>query len=358
MSSKICILTDSLSVGGAEKAAAELSNLLFNDNKEVVIISLRQNITYPYSGKLINLGENEPKSKLLKQINKLILLRKFIRKEKPDYIIDFRMRCRRLMEFMLHKLVFDNENMIYVVQNYNVSWHVPKGNWFRNRYEKGKIIAVSKDVKSLLEDNYGFKNVSYIPNFVNDYEIKQMSSLYEVKEGKYIIALGRLTNTIKQHDLLIEAYSKTNLPEKGVNLLILGEGKDYAYLQNLIKTKSLQSCVKLMGYVNNPYPYVKNALFKVLSSKVEGMPLSIIEALVLNTPVISFNCKSGPSDMIVDNVNGILVKDQDFEALKATLEFLIENDKALERLKNSDNKSLIKDYTPETNLLLWQKLLN
>ena len=66
----------------------------------------------------------------------------------------------------------------------------------------------------------------------------------------------------------------------------------------------------------NPYDYIKQCKFLVLCSKFEGMPLVILETLTLGKPVISFNCKSGPSELITDKENGLLVKDQDFYELE------------------------------------------
>lgn len=357
-SEKICILVDSLSKGGAEKAAAELSNLLFTSGKEIVVISLKNDITYPYSGNLINLGTNESSFKLLKQLKKTFLLRKHLKQINPDFVIDFRMRSRQFMEFILHSFVFDNKKMIYVVQNYQIDWHLPKGKWFLKIYAKGKIVGVSKEIKKVLEVNYGFSNVYYIPNFVNPDKIRQMSkeNVATSIKGKYIVCIGRLTNYTKQHDKLIAAYKQTNLAAIGVKLLILGDGPDRLKLKKLIAEQALQDTVKLLGYVKNPYPYLKDAMFKVLCSRVEGLPLSIIESLVLKTPVVSFDCKSGPSEMIVDGENGFLIENQNFDALKKAMELLVNNAELALKLKAGTNKYL-NDYLPKNNLKLWNTLL-
>lgn len=356
LSPKICILVDSLSKGGAEKAAAELSNLLFkNGNSNVFIISLKDDITYSYSGQLINLGLGESKIKIVKQIRKTLSLRKALREINPSCVLDFRMRCRVVMEYVLHRLVFDREKMVYVIQNYNIDWHIPKGNFFFKRYTKGQIVAVSKGIKLKLESDYSFKNVTYIPNFIDFGLVNKMSTLYNVTEENYIVAIGRLTNHTKQHDKLIKAYSKSNLPAKNIKLLILGEGNDKDNLENLIEELSLKGMVIMKGYLENPFPYLKKAKFKVLSSKVEGLPLSIIEALAIGTPVVSFDCKTGPSEMI-NGKNGILVEDQNFEAFKNAMELLISDENKLLELKINAQK-YITEYSSEVNLGLWKNLI-
>lgn len=354
---KICILVDCLSKGGAEKAAGILSKLLHSSAKyQVTIISLRDDISYPYAGTLINLGKKEFKFKPLKQIQKFLRLRKYIKEINADYIIDFRTRRRILMEGLLHRFIWQPEKMIYTIHSSNINWHIPQGNFFVPYYKKGKIVAVSKSIKKILEDSYGYNNVSYIPNTVNSEFIKKQASIpFEIKD-KYILAVGGLRNDIKQFDKLIETYAKTNLLENDIKLYVLGDGPDRIRLENLIEKLNLKDHVKLHGFKNNPYPYLKHSLFLVLCSKVEGLPMVILEALTLNTPVVSFDLKSGPSELIAHNKNGILVSNQDFKSLKTTIEYLVNNKEVLTRFKENTNKDL-QVYSQENHLKNWCNLL-
>lgn len=355
-SKKIVIVVDCLSGGGAEKAAGVLSNMLVEKQFHVIIISLKDEITYSYSGDLINLGENHSKFKRLKQIQKTVRLRKHIKKIQPDYILDFRTRSRVVMELLLHWLVWPSQKMIYLIQNYHVHWHLPKGRIFKKIYSKGKIVAVSKDIKILLESEYGFKNVTYIPNIIDFESIKALAEKEKPIEDNYIISIGRLRNDVKQHDKLIEAYSKTSLPKQGIKLFILGDGPYKDDLEQLIKELKMENHVKLLGFKDNPYTFLKQALFKVLCSKVEGFPLVLLESLALETPVISFNCKSGPSEMIINNENGLLIEDQNFDALQDAIENLATNTELLLSLTKKTRNSL-KRYYKKGNFTLWKPLL-
>jgi glycosyltransferase involved in cell wall biosynthesis len=85
----------------------------------------------------------------------------------------------------------------------------------------------------------------------------------------------------------------------------------------------------LFGYYlseKNPYTLIKNAKALVLTSKVEGFPMALLEAVSLKTPVVSFNCKSGPNELIKHEFNGLLVEDQNEKQLSLALNKLLLND--------------------------------
>lgn len=353
---KIVLIVDCLSQGGAEKSAAILSQNFTDKGHKVTIISLRNDITYNFSGALINLGLNEYKFKPLKQLQKLFRLRKVIKQLNSDYVIDFRFRGRYFMELLLHLFVWQSKKMIFTVQSFNVDWHIPQGPFIKQFYEKSKIVAVSKEIKNKLEHTYKFNDVTYIPNTINIEEINNLILNSKVPHDDYIIAVGRLTNDIKQFDKLIKVYASSTLISKNIKLYILGEGKDRIVLQNLINELNINHMVKLLGYKTNPYPYIGHAKFKVLCSKTEGLPMVILEALCLNTPVVSFNCKSGPSEMIVHGENGLLIENQDFKALKKAIEALINNFNELESLKKQKGV-LPPIYLAENNYKLWEQIL-
>jgi len=352
---KIVLLVDCLSKGGAEKAAAVLSQILFKNHFEISIVSLKNDITYSYAGNLINIGVNKSKYKWIKQAQKVFQLKRVFKNLNADYIIDFRMRNRFLMEYVLYNLVFRNQKMIYTVHNYNVNYHIPKGSFFKAIYNKSKVTAVSKAIKTHLENTCKITNVSYIPNTVNIDFIKEQASATCIDEN-YIVAIGRLNNSVKQFDKLITQYAKSSLPKNNIKLYILGEGKDKENLKKQIKRLKLEACVTLFGFKKNPYTYIKQAKFMVLCSRIEGLPMVILEALALETPVVAFNCKSGPSEMILHNKNGLLIKDQDWSAMLEAIEKLSNNYNLIHALKQ-DSLKYILPYTPTEHYNRWLELL-
>jgi N-acetylgalactosamine-N,N'-diacetylbacillosaminyl-diphospho-undecaprenol 4-alpha-N-acetylgalactosaminyltransferase len=338
---KICIIVDSLSIGGSEKQAANFSRSLHQQGFEVSIICLKNQITYPYEGKIYNLGLQESSVKIIKQWRKFFAFKKAYNDCNAVIYVDFRTRSRKLMEYLLHQFVFQPEKMIMMVHSFETSWHIPKGAIFKKLYNKTKaVVAVSKGIQNKLVDEYKFTNTVHIPNYIVEEE--NAEKIATTFPEKYIVAVGRLENEIKQFDRLIETYKTSDLASKNIKLLILGNGNDKDALQKIIKKLALTNDVKLMGFVENVAEYIKNAIYLVSSSRVEGFPMVLIEALKEQTPVISFDCKSGPSEIILDKKNGLLVEDQNFVKLKDAMILLVENLELYTKCKQNNVSSIIK----------------
>ncbi len=147
------------------------------------------------------------------------------------------------------------------------------------------------------------------------------------------IAVGRLSKQ-KGFDTLVKAFA-IYLKSRDATLLILGDGQERLALEALAKKEGLTDYLVMPGFVNNPHKFVMAADVFVLSSRYEGLPNVLIEALALRTPVVATNCKSGPTEILgngrwgklvgVDNVNEMskallsLVNNYD-EAMRITLD--------------------------------------
>lgn len=352
---KICIIVDCLSGGGAEKQAANFSKSLHSYGFEVSIISLKDQVTYDYEGELYNLGKRESSIKIIKQIQKLFAFKKAYKKCNADMYIDFRSRSRFVMEYLLHTFIFEVKKMIMMVHSYQIEWHIPKGKLFKKIYNNTHaVVAVSKAIEEKLNQVYGFENQVYIPNYITIDKREKISTLDA--QDEYIVAVGRLQNDIKQFDRLIETYHASKLSEKNIKLFICGDGDDKESLQHLISTLQLQTHVKLLGFVENVSEYIRNAKYLVLSSRVEGFPMVLIEALQQQTPVIAFDCKSGPSEIIQHKINGLLVEDQNFANLKDAMRLLIENIDLYMDCKQNTVSSINK-FTEEPIIQQWIQLI-
>lgn len=354
----ICIIVDCLSGGGAEKVAASFSFLLKENDYKVSIISVRDEITYKYTGKLYNLGVYDSSIKWIKQIKKLLLFKESYKAIDADFYVDFRMRDRFIMESLLHLFVFKNNKMVMSIQNHNFEYHIPKGFIFKYIYNQAKaIVAVANDIEKELKLYYPFKNTKYIPNFINKNLLIASDSSPKDMPNNAVLAIGRLNILVKQFDKLILSYKNTNAFKNSVPLIILGDGPDKLVLEKLIKSNNLETHVKLLGFVPNPYDYIKHCKFLVLCSKFEGMPLVILEALAIGTPVISFNCKSGPSELINHKTNGLLIDDQNFLKLEKGIDLLQTDVELYNKLKINAANS-VDSFKGETVIKYWETLFN
>lgn len=150
-------------------------------------------------------------------------------------------------------------------------------------------------IKSLKQHGISPQIFSVINNPCDIDRVNKLSEEnLQVLEDKYILGVGRLTKQ-KRFDVLIKAFHKSNV--KNLKLVILGEGNQREDLDKLINELDLKDKVILPGFMNNPYPWYKNASLFVLSSDYEGFGNVIVEALACGTPVISTDC--GPTSEIL-----------------------------------------------------------
>lgn len=188
------------------------------------------------------------------------------------------------------------------------------------------IVAVSKGVADDLAQVAKIPReriqVVYNPIVTPDLLEKSKSFLehpwFKSGEPPVVLAVGRLTAQ-KAFDVLIQAFAqvrKTRL----TRLLILGEGEERPALEATIRQLGLAQDVGLPGFVPNPYPYMVRAALVVLSSKFEGLPTVIVEAMSLGTPVIATDCPSGPREILMDGRHGQLVPVGDPVALADAIE--------------------------------------
>lgn len=131
------------------------------------------------------------------------------------------------------------------------------------------------------------------------------------------LAVGRLTAQ-KDFPALIRAFGRVRA-ECDARLLILGEGPDRGGLEALVGELGLQDDVSLPGYVDNPFAFMSAATAFVLSSRWEGLPSVLIEALACGRPVIATDCPSGPREILAGGTYGRLVPVGDLDALAAAL---------------------------------------
>ena len=145
-------------------------------------------------------------------------------------------------------------------------------------------------------------------------------------EPPVILGVGRLTAQ-KDFPALIEAFARAQ-KDHPARLLILGEGEERAALEALIDQRGLRGTAQLAGFCLNPYPYMARARAFVLSSRWEGLPGVLIEAMFCGTRLVATDCPSGPREILREGRYGLLVPVGDIEALSRAIAAALRGDVA------------------------------
>jgi glycosyltransferase involved in cell wall biosynthesis len=138
-----------------------------------------------------------------------------------------------------------------------------------------------------------------------------------------ILAIGRLS-TQKDFGTLIQAFSRIRRT-RPARLFILGEGEKRPELEALVRRLNLISDVSMPGFVSNPYPFIAKASLFVLSSRWEGLPTVLVEALYCATPIVSTDCPSGPREILRGGQYGCLVPVGDVASLAQAIEAILKS---------------------------------
>lgn len=177
----------------------------------------------------------------------------------------------------------------------------------------------TEDYKRLLEENSKKVKVKKITN-----SIPKLQGVTSSLDSKTIIAAGRLAPQ-KGFDLLIKAFKIVHPNFPDWKLRIYGYGREKNNLQALIEENKLYNHVILMGSTQHIEAELLNSSIYALSSRFEGFGMVIIEAMQCGVPVVSFDCPKGPSEIITNNVDGVLVEDGNVEEFAEALMELMGN---------------------------------
>lgn len=201
------------------------------------------------------------------------------------------------------------------------------------------IVNLCSTQKKAFCDVFGryFENMSKLCfnlTDINDIQKKAKENLNI--DCKYIVHVSRIDSRSKDFYTLIDAYKL--LPDnigKDIKLVLVGDGSDRKKIEDYVELNGLKNYVIFAGMQKNPYKYMANSECFILSSKTEGFPLVICEALSCRCPVISSDCVAGPSDILQNGKYGLLFEVGDSEELKNCIEKTLTDEKLRKNLKKS-----------------------
>lgn len=142
---------------------------------------------------------------------------------------------------------------------------------------------------------------------------------------KVVLAVGRYRHQ-KGYDLLLQAWSSVTNKE-GWKLVIVGEGEDKQKIIELCKFLKIDDTVEINSSTDNIAQYFKSASFYCMSSRFEGLPMVLLEAQSFGLPIVSFDCDTGPAELIDNEFSGYLVEPENIEKLSEAITKMINLDK-------------------------------
>lgn len=216
---------------------------------------------------------------------------------------------------------------------------------------KENVIKEMPELEEKIQVIYNPFNINKILEKSND--LRELSiKEKEILKERYIVMVSRLELKMKDFFTLFTAYEKILEKYKDLKLYLLGDGPDRKTIENEIMKRGFENKIILLGMKKNPYPWIKNSEILVHSSKSEGLPTVLIEALILGKMVVSTNCPTGPKEILGNNKYGSLVNIGDFEKMSEEISELLNPDSLkrkeyLENIKESvqrfDSKVILKE---------------
>ena len=304
---KVLLVINCLQGGGAERVVLTLGQGFYDLGYEVHILRFKPRVDYELNPKLNYHFIDFKRYKLIPKLERrdkvfAFVVDRYISKNigQPDMILSNLDRADSILSnsklpnifYVIHNTVsllykFDNTNAADTLKSKMI-----------NIYSKHPCICVSKGAEKDFVESFG--NITptiAIHNPVDRDYIQKLGDAFTPEYQDYIVHVGSFKEA-KRHDVLLKAYART---DQSMPLLLLGKGKLKDEIEQLVVELNLEEKVVFLGFQENPFPYIKHAKFRVLTSDWEGFALVIAEALVLGTPVISTNCPSGPSELLPQN---------------------------------------------------------
>ena len=373
---KVLVLHGHLSMGGEERVLLSVLKNLVELNYDVDLL-----ITWNHGEN--NLFENEipekvnykflfdnynGKNKLIKEIYRirakatyLKKVEKTIKENKYDVIIDYSSNLLKYNNLNIKVPVFA---WIHFSLTFGEKLSADKIEKYKKQYKKyDKILAICDTMRDEFVEILGMdKNkVELVYNPIDLEAIRKKAENIDKKYENYLkqdyfLQVSRLTEQ-KQPEHLVDIYYK--LKQRGIKekLYFIGNGEKVELIKQKIKEYKLQNDVILLGQIENPYPFFKNAKLFVHTAKYEGLPTVLLESLTLGTPVVAYDCPTGPKDILGQNSEyGKLIPLNDKDTfVEKVYELMNKN----EKYENYRKLSLVRanDFSMESNKAKLKELI-
>ncbi|MGP5066028.1 glycosyltransferase [Psychrobacter alimentarius] len=324
---KVLLVINCLQGGGAERVVLTLGQGFYDLGYEVHVLRFKSRIDYDLNPNLNYHLLNFKRFKLIPKLERrdkvfAFVVDRYISKNigRTDLILSNLDRAHSVFSYSrLPNIFYVIHTTISLSYKFRLLDNHQRELAFTNIYSKHPCVCVSHGVQKDFVESFGNITPTIgIHNPIDRDGIKKLADAFVPDYQNYIIHVGSFKEA-KRHDILLRAYART---DQSMPLLLLGKGKLKDEIEQLVVELNLEEKVVFLGFQENPFPYIKHAKFKVLTSDWEGFALVIAESLVLGTPVISTSCQSGPSELLPENN---LMPVGDIDAIAAKLSLAMKN---------------------------------
>lgn len=360
---RITLVISGLSAGGAERVLSSLANEWAGRDHAVTLITLGpvHMDWYPVDPSVCRIGldvlmdSTNVWEAIRHNIHRLKRLRQAIRESRSDIVISFGDTTNVLT--LLATIGLDIS--IIVSERVDPRQHPLSTFWRYLRsvsYRRAVgLVIQTESLRPWAEGIVQKERVHVIPNPVraggSPTHLDQTSN----PQGGKVIAVGRLTKQ-KGFDLLLEAFARCHRRYANWTLCILGEGEERKALEFQASRLKIKDAVEFIGVVKDHEVHLRSSQLYVLSSRYEGFPNSLLEAMATGLAVIATDCPTGPADIIAHAENGLLVPPGDVAALADAMEQLMGN--ADQRCRLAEHAIKVRTrFSSEKILGYWDRLL-
>ena len=360
---KISFVIGSLTPGGAERVVTTLSNQLVEKYEVHIIILTKCEPFYKLNSsiKLFYCREKFlPSNNVFQALKTNYSLSKtissYLKDSKIDLVIGFITSANILAILASRKINIPciiSERIFPKKSDTPIQWEILR----KLLYKKANFLVVQTDkIKEQFESTIKNDKIIILKNPISP-ELTNARDINYKKEN-LILNIGRLTNQ-KAQDVLIKAFA--NIGHENWKLIIIGKGEKQKEYENLIKLLKLDTKINLLGQTKDIAHYYNKSKIFAFTSKFEGSPNALIEAMHFGLPCVSTDCPTGPSELITDGHNGYLIPIGDQKQLEVRLSKLINDEKLREKFSINAVKSVASlEVEPVTLewIHLFEKLLN
>lgn len=360
---RIALIISAFGAGGSERAMSVMANYWGGKGEDVALITLAATGQdfYPLHSAVRRIGlgvmmrSTTIRDRVWNNVERVRALRRQIRDIHPDIVISF----GDTTNVVTLLATVGMASPVVICEQVDPRQYAIGRAWSLLRRAIYRRAAALVVVSKAMATGWAQRIVSndrirVIPNPVYVMPVGSEGSSNGAARGRTIVAMGRLVRQ-KGFDLLLEAFKLCSNRHPQWSLHIVGEGNERQTLQAMTATLKLEDRVKFLGLVKEPTAVLRQADLFVMSSRFEGFPLALIEAMACGLPVISTDCPTGPSEIIRDGVDGILVPLGNVQALSVAIERLLADSEERRRLA-AEAVNIVDRFGVEQVMTMWDQL--